>query len=167
MDTAVNFSTTQFEQKGLLKFIKEEIHETGIDPSSLAIEITENVAISDIERCIHLMEEIKKIGMHISIDDFGTGFSSLSCLNRLPFDYLKIDSSFIQSIDTNKNNEVITRSVISMAHDLGYTVIAEGVEKEEQLKVLEKHGCDEAQGYYFCHPVSVKEIEKILKENSA
>jgi len=162
VETAINFSAMQFEQKGLVKFLKENIDEKGVDPSSLNIEITENVAIHDLKKCVRLMNEIKDIGIRFSLDDFGTGFSSLSFLNAIPVNYLKIDKSLIKFLSKNKKNKAITKSIITMSHDLGFTVIAEGVETKTQLDILRKYGCDEAQGYLLNRPMPVEEIEKIL-----
>jgi diguanylate cyclase (GGDEF)-like protein len=160
--TAINFSTKQFEQKGLVKFLKEKILEAGIAPSRLIIEITENVAIHDLDYCIRLMNEIKGLGIHFSLDDFGTGFSSLSCLNALPVDFLKIDRTLIEHLGRDKNNAAITKSIILMSHDLGFKVVAEGVETEEQFAMLNKYGCDEAQGFLLSKPLSAGEIENVL-----
>jgi len=160
--TSINFSTKQFEQGGLLQYLKEKTSETRVDPGTLIIEITESTAIHDLERCSRLMGEIKDIGIRFSLDDFGTGFFSLNCLNILPVDFLKIDRTLVASIGKDKNSESIIKAIIAMSHDLGFRVIAEGVETESQLAMLSKYGCDQAQGYLFSKPVPVGEIEKIL-----
>ncbi|OGX38368.1 MAG: hypothetical protein A3C36_06235 [Omnitrophica WOR_2 bacterium RIFCSPHIGHO2_02_FULL_52_10] len=162
VETAINFSTKQFEQRGLVKFFKEKTLETGITPSLLIIEITENVAIHDLDRCIQLMNEIKGIGIQFSLDDFGTGFSSLSCLNALPVDFLKIDRTLIKNLGQDRNNEAITKSIILMSHEMGFKVVAEGVETQEQLNLLQAYGCDEAQGYLLGKPMPADKIESVL-----
>lgn len=162
VETSINFSTKQFDQVGLVKFLKEKINETSVNPVTLGIEITENFAINDLEKGIRLINEIKDIGIRFSLDDFGTGYSSLSFLNTIPVDYLKIDKTLIDNINKDKKNEAIIKAIITMSHDLDFTVIAEGVEKKSQLNILRKYGCDEVQGYLFSRPKPVEEIEKIL-----
>jgi EAL domain-containing protein (putative c-di-GMP-specific phosphodiesterase class I) len=108
------------------------------------------------------MNEIKGIGIQFSLDDFGTGFSSLSCLNALPVDFLKIDRTLIKNLGQDRNNEAITKSIILMSHEMGFKVVAEGVETQEQLDLLKAYGCDEAQGYLLGRPMPAENIERIL-----
>lgn len=162
VETSINFSTKQFEQKGLIKYLKEKTLEKGVEPSMLGIEITENTAINDVDHCVQLINQIKDIGIHFFLDDFGTGFSSLSCLNALPVDYLKIDRSLIELLSEDKQDKAITKAIIDMSHDLGFKVVAEGVETKFQLDMLTKFGCDEVQGYLFSKAVPPDEIEKML-----
>lgn len=129
----------------------------------MVIEITESFLLQNAEEAIQSLLEIKKLGIGISIDDFGTGFSSLSYLTRLPADYLKIDKSFIDDI-VNINHKNITPSIISMAKTLNLKTVAEGVETQEQVNKLIDEGCDELQGYYFSKPLPISDFIKYVKQ---
>jgi len=140
------------------------LHETGVAPELLELELTESVIMDDIQASSTLLKEFKQMGVHISMDDFGTGYSSLSLLKRLPLDTLKIDQSFVRDITTDADDSAIVHAVISLAHSLRLRVIAEGVETSEQLEFLRDRGCDEVQGYLYSRPLPVAEIEKWLRE---
>lgn len=157
---SVNLSIRQFYQPNLIQMVRENLQETGVDPGCLTIEVTESMTM-DVEAASFILHELKKLGVNISIDDFGTGYSSLNYLKRFPIDYLKIDRSFIQDIAKSKSDENIATTIILMAHNLGLSVIAEGVETQEQLKLLKQHKCHEAQGYYFSKPVPAEEFMNI------
>jgi len=146
---AVNFSAKQFEQKDLLPMIKAVMNDTGVDGSLLAVEITESIAMRDVSLSIALLNEFRNLGIKISIDDFGIGYSSLNSLKLFPIDELKIDRSFVHDIIENPDKAAIAKAIIVMAHSLGYTVTGEGIETKEQLDFLVKHGCDEGQGFLF------------------
>lgn len=156
---SVNLSVRQFYQPNLIQMIRETLQETGVDPCCLTIEITESMTM-DVEAASFILHELKKLGVNISIDDFGTGYSSLNYLKRFPIDHLKIDRSFIQDIANNKSDENIATTIILMAHNLGLSVIAEGVETQEQLALLKQHRCNEAQGYLFSKPVPAEQFPK-------
>ncbi|MEH7883879.1 EAL domain-containing protein [Bacillus sp. JJ1609] len=156
---SVNLSIRQFYQPNLIQMIRETLQETGVDPCCLTIEITESMTM-EVEAASFILHELKKLGVNISIDDFGTGYSSLNYLKRFPIDHLKIDRSFIQDIANNKSDENIATTIILMAHNLGLTVIAEGVETQEQLELLKHHKCNEAQGYHFSKPVPAEQFPK-------
>ena len=162
---AVNLSAVQFRQKNLGEIIKVVLHESGLAPSGLELEITEGVVMQDAEAAILLLEDMKAMGLKISVDDFGTGYSSLSYLKRFPIDKFKIDQSFVRDLATDKDDAVIVSTIISMAHSLKLKVIAEGVETAEQLAFLKQQGCDEIQGYYFSKPVSAEEFTKLLSSD--
>ena len=159
---AVNLSAVQFRQKNLGEIIKDVLHESGLAPSGLELEITEGIVMQDAEAAILLLEDMKAMGLKLSVDDFGTGYSSLSYLKRFPIDKFKIDQSFVHDLATDTDDAVIVSTIISMAHSLKLKVIAEGVETAEQLAFLKQQGCDEIQGYYFSKPVSAEEFTKLL-----
>jgi diguanylate cyclase (GGDEF)-like protein/PAS domain S-box-containing protein len=162
---AVNLSAVQFRQKNLGEIIKVVLHESGLAPSGLELEITEGVVMQDAEAAILLLEDMKAMGLKLSVDDFGTGYSSLSYLKRFPIDKFKIDQSFVRDLATDTDDAVIVSTIISMAHSLKLKVIAEGVETAEQLAFLKQQGCDEIQGYYFSKPVSAEEFTKLLSSD--
>jgi len=163
---AVNLSSVQFRQKNLGEIIKAILSESGLAPSGLELEITESVVMQDAEAAILLLEDMKAMGLKLSVDDFGTGYSSLNYLKRFPIDKFKIDKSFVRDLTTDTDDAVIVSTIISMAHSLKLKVIAEGVETAEQLAFLKQQGCDEIQGYYFSQPVSAEEFRKLLSSGS-
>lgn len=155
---SVNLSTRQFFQPTLIRDIARIIENTGIDPALLELEITETMSMN-IERSLNILLDLKKLGVQISVDDFGTGYSSLNYLRELPIDRVKIDKSFINDMTIDENDAAIVASIINMSHNLKLGVIAEGVETEEQLKHLQKYGCDEIQGYYYSKPIPAEDFE--------
>ena len=163
MRVAVNLSARQFQQRNLTEMVDEVLKETGLEARWLQLEITEGVAMQDVESNIAVLRELRQTGVQIAIDDFGTGHSSLSYLSRLPIDVVKIDQSFIQDLTTDPNGAAIARSIIVMAHNLKLRVIAEGVETEEQLEFLKKRRCDEMQGYLFSKPAPAEAFEEMLR----
>lgn len=164
---SVNLSYKQLLQTNLVRGIAELLKETHLQPELLELEITESMTI-DIDRSLELLEELKALGVLISVDDFGTGYSSLSYLHRLPVDRVKIDQSFIRDMTLNPSNQTLVSAIINMAHNLNLIVTAEGVEEEEQARYLQMHSCDEIQGYYFSKPLPAEEFalqyKKILTE---
>lgn len=159
---SVNVSVRQFRHPAFIDQTVEILSRTGADPGKLKIEITESMLINDIEATSLKMMDLKAIGVRFALDDFGTGFSSLAYLQKLPLDELKIDQSFIQNVTTDKNNAAITRSIIALAHNLGLSVIAEGVETEDQRRFLADEGCDSFQGYLYHEPVAAQTIKSFL-----
>jgi len=159
---AVNLSARQFQQPGLNSMVERILKQTGFPASRLEIEITESVAMQNIDLTIPILQAFRDSGIGVAIDDFGTGYSSLSYLKLLPIDTLKIDQSFIREIATAKRDARIVRAVIEMAHSLGLRVVAEGVETEEQRDTLQGLECDEIQGFLFSRPVPADEIERLL-----
>ncbi|WP_458412092.1 EAL domain-containing protein [Schinkia sp. CFF1] len=163
---AVNLSAQQFLQKNFVEKIQSVIHETGINPEYLELELTERVLIHDIDSAISLLQQLKDIGVLLSIDDFGTGYSSLNYLKKLPVDTLKIDRSFIFDIDTNPSSKALTAAITTMAHDLKLNVIAEGVETYKQLSYVKRSSCDAIQGYYFSRPLKSDSVIDFLKNTN-
>jgi diguanylate cyclase (GGDEF)-like protein len=159
---AVNLSARQFGAANLVEQIRAVLEETGLAPACLEIELTESLFMSDVTLAVELLHSMKALGVNLSIDDFGTGYSSLSYLSRFPIDVLKIDRSFVAAITRDSNDAAIVDSIIALAHNLKLAVIAEGVETEEQLDYLRRHGCDEMQGYYFSRPLPAAEFEQLL-----
>jgi diguanylate cyclase (GGDEF)-like protein/PAS domain S-box-containing protein len=161
---AVNISKRQLDQQQLLFVVTQVLRDSDIDPSCLELEITEGTIMHDPEKAIATLKRLKDMGVKISIDDFGKGYSSLDNLRRLPLDALKIDIFFTAKIAENTEDRAIVKAIIAMAHSLQLKVIAEGVETKEQLVVLRELGCDEAQGYLFSRPVPADECGRFIRE---
>jgi len=160
----VNFSAQQFEHPDLVGLIRTVLKETGLPASALELEITESVAMKDIEVSSGILNELSAHGIHISIDDFGTGSSSLSRLKRFPINSLKIDQTFMRNLAGDVRDAAITTAMITMGHSLRLKVIAEGVETEEQLAFLRSRRCDEMQGYLLSRPVPAEAFTKLLQK---
>jgi EAL domain-containing protein (putative c-di-GMP-specific phosphodiesterase class I) len=139
------------------------LKETGLDPKSLELELTESVLMKRAESAASVLKTLRSSGVQIAVDDFGTGYSSLSYLRKFPIDALKIDQSFIRQISTTPDDTTIVTAVISMGRSLNLRVVAEGVETLEELSFLQAHLCDEAQGYYFSRPILPEHFAKLLK----
>ncbi len=159
---SVNLSAFQFSQRNLVKNIEETLNRTGLDPEWLELEITESGILENEKDSIEKLNDIHALGVSISIDDFGTGYSSLSKLKNFPIDTLKIDKSFIDNIPTDKNSATIVTTIIDLGHNLGFNVVAEGVEQKEQFDFLVASGCDQFQGYYFSEPLPSEMLEDIM-----
>jgi EAL domain-containing protein (putative c-di-GMP-specific phosphodiesterase class I) len=161
---SVNMSLVQFRQKDLDKKVKKIMGEYGFSPSLLTLEITESAFMQDIEFTKSVLIAMKEIGSSVSIDDFGTGYSSLAYLKRFPVDNLKIDISFIREITVDPDTASIVTAIIAMARTLNLKTIAEGIETEEQWKILQLLRCDMGQGFYLSKPLPAEEIEKFFKQ---
>lgn len=160
---AVNISPKQFQMESFSYNLRSKIAHHGIAPSSLELEITES-ALTNMNETLKTINELKKIGVYISVDDFGTGYSSLSYLKQYPIDIIKIDRSFIKDIEVDEKNEAIAKTIINLAHNLGMTVVAEGVEKDLQAQILLEANCQKAQGFLYSKAVPVDEIvEKYIE----
>lgn len=161
---AINLSAVQFNHMDLLPWILTIVNEIKIAPQFVELELTETSTMSDPDNSIKLMHDFSQAGFRLAIDDFGTGFSSLNYLKKFKVNKLKIDKSFITTMHNNQEDKAIVMAVINMAHNLGLTVIAEGVETKQQLAFLREHGCDEIQGYYYSKPLSVEQFEQFVRE---
>jgi len=150
---AVNLSARQLSDETLVEKVDAALLDAGIEATSLEIEITESLVAKDPDQAVRLLRELCARGVRLMVDDFGTGYSSLAHLKRFPIDGLKIDRAFVKNLPTDRHDASITRAVISMAHELGLCVVAEGVESMEQLAFLRAHGCDFLQGYYLGAPM--------------
>ena len=160
---AVNLSARQFRQKTLVADITRILAETGVEGSCLTLEITESELVENVEETIKTLQQLSALGLEISIDDFGTGYSSLSYLKRYPINTLKIDRSFVHDIATDPDDVAIIGAIIAMARSLKMEVLAEGVETEEQLDFLTRHGCNRFQGFYFSRPLPAVEAASRLQ----
>ncbi len=167
MRVAVNVSALQFKNANLTEVIARVLRETGLEPHSLELEITESAVIHNVDKMITTLGELKEMGIDLAMDDFGSGYASLYYLKQFPFDKLKIDCPFVRDITSNPNSSAIARTVIAMAHSLHLKVVAEGVETEGQLRYLRNHGCDEMQGYYFSRPVPAADFARLLRSGRA
>ena len=159
---AVNLSSAQFHVADLLARIASILNETSLDPSYLAVEITESMVMRDTTKAHEVLNRLKELGVQVTIDDFGTGYSSLSSLTGLPVHQLKIDQAFVKDLTRGSKSATITRAIIDMAHGLGLTVVAEGVESDEQLSILREQGCDEVQGFLIGQPLRSDQFTALL-----
>lgn len=164
---AVNLSLKQFRQPQLVETLKNILQETGLEPQYLELEITETTAIEDLEFTTSVLQELKKMGINLSIDDFGTGHSSLSRLQMLPLHHLKIDKSFIQELTSNSKVAHIIQAIVTLAQNLGMKLTAEGVEKQEELDFLRSIHCEDVQGFLFYRPLSAQKATEILQNQQA
>jgi diguanylate cyclase (GGDEF)-like protein len=159
---SVNISATQLNDSNFVQAVKSILQETGLKPEYLELEVTESVFIESLNHAVLVLKELKKLGVKIALDDFGTGYSSLSYLKLLPIDTLKIDKSFVDDISADQSNVLLVGDIISLGHNLGVSVIAEGVEKDYQLEYLKNHSCDYIQGYIFSKPIEQQDLEALL-----
>jgi diguanylate cyclase (GGDEF)-like protein/PAS domain S-box-containing protein len=165
LDMAVNISARQFYHPDFVQQVLATVEYIGADPGLLKLELTESVLLTNYEEIIGKMSALKARGIRFSLDDFGTGYSSLSYLKRLPLDQLKIDQSFVRDILTDHNDASIAKTIVALGHSLGLSVIAEGVETEEQLTFLAVNGCNAYQGYLFSQPLSADDLEMFVAMN--
>ncbi|OMD51388.1 hypothetical protein BSK56_05860 [Paenibacillus borealis] len=165
LTVAVNISAMQLMQPGLSELLLELLHEYGLPSSSLELEITESVLVSG-DSIFHSLQQLRGHGFRISLDDFGTGFSSLSYLRRFPVDVIKIDRSFVSEMTLGPQGDVLIKAIIELSHTLGLQVVSEGIELEEQFDMLRHLGSDELQGYYISRPVKSQEIPDFLTQNN-
>ncbi|KFI23451.1 diguanylate phosphodiesterase [Nitrosococcus oceani] len=161
---AVNLSPRQFRQPDLAGSIATILEKTGLAPSALEVEVTEGLLLEDMDSAFNTLQSLSTLGVHVSVDDFGTGHASLSYLKNLPFDSIKIDHSFIHGIPADSESRTITKAVIALGHSLNLKVVAEGVETLEQLLYLQKHGCDLVQGYFISKPLDIPEAQRWWEE---
>jgi diguanylate cyclase (GGDEF)-like protein/PAS domain S-box-containing protein len=156
---AVNLSPVQLGHQDMAAIVRQVLVETGLNPRRLEIEITESSIITDKERALHTLRQIKALGVSIAIDDFGTGYSSLETLRAFPFDKIKLDRSFMSEVESSQQAKAIIRAILALGQSLDVPVLAEGVETAVQLEILQKEGCDEAQGYLLGKPKPVTDLE--------
>jgi diguanylate cyclase (GGDEF)-like protein len=159
---AVNLSARQFRDPGLLTTVQSALAEAGVEAAALELEITETVAMDDVELTMSTLAELRRLGVTIAIDDFGTGHSSLSYLKRFPIDALKIDRGFVFDLPDKFEDAAIVSSVIQLGNGLGLRVVAEGVETRDQLDFLSEGGCREVQGFFFSYPIPIDDLERMV-----
>jgi len=164
LQLAINVSGRQFNETKVADLMSNLLSKTGINPAHIELELTEEVMINRNKENRKVLDGLREMGLHIAIDDFGTGYSSLSYLKDFPLDTLKIDRCFIERLSDNKRDAIITKSIISLAHDLGLKVVAEGVEEQEQLPLLRNLNCDEVQGYFFSRPVPAEQFQTYCRK---
>lgn len=167
LTVSVNLSVRQFHKRDLVDVVTNAIDEAGINPQQLQLEVTESVLLERSHAVNKTLTRLQDIGVKLAIDDFGTGYSSLGYLKQYPFDTLKFDRSFIQGITNTDNGAAIVAAVINLGHSLGMTVVAEGVESQQQLTILHDRKCDQFQGFLFGHPMSAENCTHWLLQNSA
>ena len=164
---AVNLSIRQLRQPTLGEFVTKTLGESGLEARNLELEITEGIMMGDNQAAMRFLNEMHELGVQLSIDDFGTGFSSLNYLKKLPVNKLKIDQSFIRDLAADSSDKAIVRTIIAMAQGLNLDVIAEGVETDEQRQTLRDKGCTNYQGFLFGKPVPIEQFEAVLIHGGA
>jgi predicted signal transduction protein with EAL and GGDEF domain len=162
MQVAVNLSPAQFMHGDVVGLVHSILLETGLSPGRLELEITEGVLIEDFDRGLALLRRLKALGVRISMDDFGSGYSSLSYLQAFPFDMIKIDRAFVMNLGRNPQSAAIVRAVIDLGHGLEMSIVAEGVETQEQLSFLADEGCDAVQGYFIGRPAPIGQYAALI-----
>ncbi len=160
---SVNLAARQIDHDGMVDTVKSALEDAGLRPGSLCLEVTESTMMNNMEKALKTLNELRKMGAKISLDDFGTGYSSLGYLTMFPLDELKIDRSFVLNVPSGIDDSTITNTIISMANALNLNVIAEGVERNDQLDFLRESGCGEIQGFLFSPPLPADEFEKMIK----
>lgn len=161
---AINVSPKQIQQDDFVSIVATALADSDIPPQSLKLELTESVLLHDLHDVVTKMNQLKELGVSFSMDDFGTGFSSLSYLKRLPFDQIKIDKTFIRDVSRDINDAAIVETIIAMASHLNLDVIAEGVETEEEFEFLQDRGCSHYQGFYFSTPLQSSSFEQTVRQ---
>jgi EAL domain-containing protein (putative c-di-GMP-specific phosphodiesterase class I) len=161
---SVNLSVHQLRQGKLVSLVRQVLEETGLAPHLLELELTESQLLDSVEHIIATFQQLRNLGVKLAIDDFGTGYSSLSYLKRIPVDYVKIDQAFIRGLGQGTEDAAITRAIIAMAHGLSLKVVAEGVERQDQLELLRGERCDEVQGYLISRPIEADALAQVLSD---
>jgi diguanylate cyclase (GGDEF)-like protein/PAS domain S-box-containing protein len=164
---AVNVSARQLAEPDFVHSVAEVLADTGLAPCCLELELTESAVMNDVSHAMQVMHELKKLGVQLAIDDFGTGYSSLAHLKRFEIDVLKIDQTFVRDLTVDPDDAAIVTTIIALADNLGLEVISEGVETQEQLDFLRRHGCRNMQGYFFGRPMPAAEFFALLEQNEA
>jgi EAL domain-containing protein (putative c-di-GMP-specific phosphodiesterase class I) len=167
LTVAVNLSASNLHDPALPGFVAESLARHGIPPSALHLEVTEEVLIRDAARATEVLAQLRRMGIKLAVDDYGTGYSSLTYLHALPVDYLKLDRAFVAHCDTNPRSAAIVKSTVELAHNLNMRLIAEGVETEAVLDRLREWDCDLVQGYHLSRPQAADHLTEWLRHRSA
>jgi EAL domain-containing protein (putative c-di-GMP-specific phosphodiesterase class I) len=167
LTVSVNLSARQFAQTDLVQKVAGILKRTGLEANSLKLELTESMIVEDAKSTSAMLAELRALGVQVHIDDFGTGYSSLGYLQRLPIDALKIDRTFIGRIGGDRGGSEIVRTILTLAHEMGMKVVAEGIETDEQLSILNSMNCEFGQGYLFTKPVDSQAAGAFLAKSSA
>jgi EAL domain-containing protein (putative c-di-GMP-specific phosphodiesterase class I) len=167
ISVAVNLSMWNLEAQELPEQIEGLLTDTGAAPERLELEITETSIMNDPQRVIRTLNKIRGLGVRFAIDDFGTGYSSFAYLTKLPVSCIKIDKTFVQNIEADRDSSVVVKSIIDLGHNLGLKIVAEGVETAQAMELLRKLQCDEAQGYHLCRPITADMMTKFLLDPPA
>ncbi|MEM5768378.1 MAG: GGDEF domain-containing phosphodiesterase, partial [Bacillota bacterium] len=162
---AVNLSIKQLQNDDIVSQVKNVLEQTGLNPNTLELEVTESVFVKEVEFVINILNRLKALGVEIAIDDFGTEYASMNYLKHMPVNRIKIAMPFIKGLDVSEKDQAITKAIIVLAKNMGMSVIAEGVETSAQHNFLMRRLCDESQGFYFYHPMPAERIEEILKQH--
>jgi EAL domain-containing protein (putative c-di-GMP-specific phosphodiesterase class I) len=158
----VNISVSQIQQPDMVAAVQAALDASGLPASALTLEITESVMLRDSDSTLARLRELKELGLSLAVDDFGTGYSSLSYLQRFPIDVLKIDKAFVDSVASGSDDASLTRAIVALGDALGLLMVAEGIERAEQVDGLRFLGCSYGQGYYFARPLPAAEFTKLL-----
>ncbi|MEG4231981.1 EAL domain-containing protein [Microcoleus sp. Pol11C3] len=162
---SVNLSARQFEQPNLVEMVRQILAQTELEAAYLELEVTETALMTDIDRSVKILTQLRELGVSLALDDFGTGYSSLNYLQRFPVNMLKIDRSFVKDVLSNPDSATITDAIIALAKSLRLTITAEGIETKEQRDYLQARGCHEGQGFYFSRPANADTITKVLNDS--
>ena len=163
---SVNLSAHQFRKGDIVEIVDRVLDNTGLPPRLLELELTESLIMEDLDKNIEILSALRTRGLGLSLDDFGTGYSSLSYLKRFPVDTLKIDRSFIEELHISPDDAAITQAIIDMAHSMNMKVVAEGVEEEAQMSMLQDMGCDSIQGYLISKPVPEPDFIALVRNQT-
>jgi diguanylate cyclase (GGDEF)-like protein len=165
LSVAVNLAVRQLQKPGIVQDVAEALATTGVAPGLIKLEVTESGVMGNVAQALEVMRAFQGLGVSLAIDDFGTGYSSLSHLTRFPFDFLKVDMSFVRAMHDNPESMAIVKTIVGLAHSLGKQIIAEGVETPQQLATLRELGCHYGQGYLFAKPLPLPEAEELLRKD--
>jgi EAL domain-containing protein (putative c-di-GMP-specific phosphodiesterase class I) len=160
---SVNVSPRQFSDGTFVPTVRQVLEQTGIAPGRLDLEVTESVMTGDVERAVAILQQLKDVGVTLSMDDFGTGYSSLNYLKTFPIDTLKIDQTFVRDVTGNTKDAAIATTIITLAMNLGFSVVAEGVETAEQAAFLRSRGCHVFQGYWIARPLPEEAFKAFIR----
>jgi EAL domain-containing protein (putative c-di-GMP-specific phosphodiesterase class I) len=161
---SVNVSMRQLQDLDFTDFVAGVLRDCGQEGSRVIFELTESAAMIDLETTRNNLKTLREMGIQVAIDDFGTNYSTIGYLKRIPVNQIKIDRSFVQGIGLDDDLEVLTQTIIQIGHSMNLKVVAEGIETQAQMKFLKSHGCDFGQGYLFCHPRPAGELLSVLRE---